>query len=302
MGEELWAFYGNAIYKNVTEHMQTFLSELEIGLDLVGHVQPKIANLILATSTLSFYLNCSYLKSLLPRYSYSRFPYQENTVNQWFVHEFLFFNGEQKAVNVINVDQASRRARPYRIQDEADNFPERLSDDQFDVFYHGTNHNNAKNIIECGIDLSKGEEAQDFSDGDGFYLGNSFDEANEWAQEHFNVGEAVLIYRVDKNQLRGQNNQHNGLDLSNDRQEWHQVVEEYQQSRSGRPKKGLRKTWKRHGFIEGPRASWRNRNRTTRPRNPTVNIRNDTYQLCVKNEGCARLFDHSLHSVVFFER
>ena len=51
-----------------------------------------------------------------------------------------------------------------------------LSNDNFEYFVHGTDHDRAKTIIEEGILLSKGAERQDFSDGSGFYLGNDLKE------------------------------------------------------------------------------------------------------------------------------
>ena len=177
-------------------------------------------------------------------------------------------------------------------------FPMSPENDKFEIFVHGTDHKSAKNIIEEGIRLSEGEDAQDFSDGEGFYLGNNFDEALEWAGHKHMDGEAVLIYEVDMEHLRGDNNE-NGLDLSNNKRKWLQVVSEYRLSGLGRnekpPSKALRKELEQYNFIEGPMAS-------VSKKNPRPRQKDGNYQLCIRNTACAALFDRCLSYVIFFER
>lgn len=197
----------------------------------------------------------------------------------------------------MNVDRPGRRNKIY-MNDEPGNFPMSLSNDNFEFFVHGTDHDRAKTIIEEGILLSKGAERQDFSDGTGFYLGNDLDEAVMWARHKYQGGEAVLIYQVDKKELRGDNNE-KGLDLRNNKNEWKQVVTEYRLTGYGRrqeqPNKAYRRELKQNHFIEGPMASV-SRN------NPIPKEKVGTYQLCVRKEACAKLFDCSLSYVIFFER
>ena len=107
------------------------------------------------------------ISSLFP---YSRFPYKADTVNEWFnlpPEDDWPERGE--AVKVINVDKCGLARKCYRTQNEVENpFPDSLEDDEFEVFFHGTSHESAEDIIEGGIDLGKGARKRDFSDGDGF--------------------------------------------------------------------------------------------------------------------------------------
>ena len=248
---------------------------------LFSHLTFTFSKFVLRYSA-SIFTNCS------------RFPYQEETVNQWFT---VSTEGVQpdKAVHIMNVDKDGQAKKCYTAQNPIDNFPVSLEDDDFEMFCHGTSHDNAQDIIECGINLTKGKEKQDFSTGDGFYLGKSFHEAYKWTKTRGHFTSAVLVFRVNKVELRGDDND-NGLDLRKPerKKEWREVVSQF---RSGRPDKKFRKDLNRnYQFIEGPMASLSSKN----PRLDYPKQKDGTYQLCVRNEDCAELFDRSLHSVVFF--
>ena len=68
------------------------------------------------------------------------------------------------------------------------NFPEAITNEQFEVYFHGTDTGGDEHIIENGIEFDKGKEAQYFSDGNGFYVTNNFDEADTWANRRFPWG------------------------------------------------------------------------------------------------------------------
>lgn len=227
--------------------------------------------------------------------NYSRFPYQEETVNQWFTVPTEDVQRDNE-VNVMNVDKDGQTRKCFTAQNPTDGcFPESLDDDDFEMFCHGTSHGSAQDIMECGIDLTMGKGKQDFSSGDGFYLGKSFDEACRWTKTRGHPTSAVLVFRVNKVELRGDDNE-NGLDLRKpeNKKEWQEVVSQF---RSGRPDKRFRKDLNRnHQFIEGPMASLSSKN----PRLEYPKQKDGTYQLCVRNDDCAKLFDRSLHSAVFF--
>ena len=248
---------------------------------LFSHLTFTFSKFVLRYSA-SIFTNCS------------RFPYQEETVNQWFT---VSTEGVQpdKAVHIMNVDKDGQAKKCYTAQNPIDNFPVSLEDDDFEMFCHGTSHDNAQDIIECGINLTKGKGKQDFSTGDGFYLGKSFHEAYKWTKTRGHFTSAVLVFRVNKVELRGDDND-NGLDLRKpeSKKEWQEVVSQF---RSGKPDKKFRKDLNRnYQFIEGPMASLSSKN----PRLDYPKQKDGTYQLCVRNEDCAELFDRSLHSVVFF--
>ena len=194
------------------------------------------------------------------------------------------------AVHIMNVDKEGQANKCYTVQNAIDTFPVSLEDDDFEIFFHGTNHESAEDIMEGGIDLARGEEKQEFSSGDGFYLGNSFDEAFKWYNIRRYLTSAVLIFRVKRVELRGDTRKP-GLDLRQPekKKEWKMIVSQF---RSGKPNLNFRKHLNHdHKFIEGPMAC-------PSRKNPTQ--RDGTYQLCIRNNDCAKLFDRSLHSIVFF--
>lgn len=291
MAEESWISRWKAVHCYFARHMQK-------SIDLIRRVRSTVEAviLLLASRPSSFNSNC------LPL-GHSHFPYQENKINKWFVQGIRSQNtGEQRSVNVMNVNREGRRSGFYRTQNQAA-FPNSLSHDQFEVLCHGTNHRSAQNIMERGIDFSKSCKGvpQDFSDGDGYYVSNNFDEILKFAQDETRSreGQAVLVYRVSTGELRGKKKDENGLELCDNRsEEWLEVVREYRRPYSRNPRfrinKNLRKEWAKLYFIEGPITSG-----SKNP--PSTDYNDDSHQLCVRNQICAQLFNISLHSVVFFE-
>ena len=263
----------------------------------------SLGNPLVASCDLASYLKLSVSKYVL-NYGPSifiklnRFPYREDTVNEWFnlpPEDDWPERGE--AVKVINVDKCGLERKCYRTQNQVENaFPDSLEDDEYELFFHGTSQKHAKDIIESGIDLRKGAKAQDFSDGDGFYLSKHFDEALKWAR-HRHVSFAVLMFRLKKTELRGINNE-KGYDLREPakRKKWQGVIKQF---RSGKPDKKFRKEMNQfYQFIEGPMASLSRKN----PNFSFAVPKDDSYQICVREKYCAELFDYSLHSLVFLDK
>ena len=263
----------------------------------------NLGNPLVASCDLASYLKLSVSKYVL-NYGPSifiklnRFPYREDTVNEWFnlpPEDDWPERGE--AVKVINVDKCGLERKCYRTQNQIENtFPDSLEDDEYEVFFHGTSQKHAKDLIESGIDLRKGAKAQDFSDGDGFYLSKHFDEALKWAR-HRHVSFAVLMFRLKKTELRGINNE-KGYDLREPakRKKWQGVIKQF---RSGKPDKKFRKEMNQfYQFIEGPMASLSRKN----PNFSFAVPKDDSYQICVREKYCAELFDYSLHSLVFLDK
>ena len=177
------------------------------------------------------------------------YPYPNSNVNTWFT---ITPKDEERRqvlnnVNIINANKIGMTGKCYSTQNRVRNFPQSLSNSSYELFYHGTNHGSAKNIIEDGIDLNRGEKMKDFSSGDGFYVGRDFDGALEatWASNRPSVS-AVIVFRVMKTELR---QQRNGLDLQNDDHQWKEVVREF---RSGKPDRKFRRSVQQYEYIEGP--------------------------------------------------
>ena len=225
-------------------------------------------------------------------WEYPRFHYKEDKINEWFVQDFASEEGEKKAINIINVDQDGRRRKSYTDVQIA-NFPESLANDQFEVFFHGTSQGNAANIIENGILLKKGKEAQDFSDRNGFYVTNNFQEADQWARENCREKQAVLVYLLDRMKLRGENGL-NDLDLREDKAKWLEVVKEFRCAGKVN-RKSHKEIAKQYDFIEGPQA--RLSANSSHPRQ-----KEGSHALCVRSARCVHLFNGGLCNVIFFER
>lgn len=223
------------------------------------------------------------------------YPYPHGNVNTWFTIEPK--DGERRQVlhhvNVINANKSGMTGKCYSTQNRVRNFPQSLSNSDYELFFHGTNHDSAKNIIEDGIDLNRGENMKDFSSGDGFYVGRDFDQALDatWASNRPSVS-AVIVFRVMKTELRQQTR---GLDLQNDEHEWEEVVRQF---RSGKPDKKFRKRLQEYEYIEGPMSPITGEKKSSRNPTPIAG----SYQLCVRHIDCANVFDRSIHSVIFFER
>ena len=238
-----------------------------------------------------------------PAYLYP-YPHPHRKVNTWFT---ITPKDEKRRrvlnnVNVINANKSGITGKCYSTQNRVRNFPQSLSNgSDYELFYHGTNHGSAKIIIEDGIDLNRGLNGKDFSNGDGFYVGRDLDEAlgAKWDNCRPPVS-AVIIFRVMKNELREQTIA--GLDLQNDEHQWNEVVREF---RSGKPNKNFLKGLMKYEYIEGPMSSGERKSSTNHIPVP------GSYQLCVRpgdenderqSYRCANLFDRSIHSVIFFER
>ena len=303
MADELWCSLvktldGEGYHQVINGLFETIIGSLR---------QPKLEIVRVAPSELCIpYLTFAFTKYVLRYgasifYKCSRFPYQENTINEWFTHSSDGVQREQD-VNIINVDKDGKTRKCYTAQNQIDNcFPESLEDGEFEIFFHGTGHKSAENIMECGIDVRKGREKQDFSDGDGFYLGKNFDEACRWARSRGHSNTAVLVFRVNKLELRGDDDE-KGLDLrdlvnnNENMKEWQEVVRQFR----NRPDRKFRKDINRsYQFIEGPMASISGKNPSSlsHPKQ-----KDGSYQLCVRKDNCAELFDRSLHSIVFFDK
>ena len=233
-----------------------------------------------------------YLKAVVELIQCNPFPFQSEKRNEWFFPRLT--RRRRRAVQVINVTRIMeggipRRGESYLSLHGFDNF-QSLSGDGYELFFHGTSHISAADIVNHGIDLNRGGRKKDFSDGGGFYLCNDFIEASSafWASNRPRCS-AVLVFQVPSNKLRP------GLGLNlqgaNKREKWEEVVRHF---RRGSPSRRLLEELGPVHFIEGPMAG--GGQNFQRP------IPNDgSYQLCIRNKDCAELFDQSLHSVVFFE-
>ena len=226
-----------------------------------------------------------------------RFPYEESTIFEWFD-----LPGDRRSrnqsVKAINIEKEARMSwKRDSLFNKVKLNELQLFDklDEFEVFFHGTSHENATAIIK-GIKLEEGGKGKEFSDGDGFYVFNDFYEARCWAASTFSdYDSAVLVFRVMRMKLRGDDN-NNGLDLTGMRQkkEWQELVNIFRTAKLSKIKK-TKKNLKGYDFIEGPVAAY---GREDYEEFPTP--KGDSYQLCLRSERCVELFNRSLCAVVYF--
>lgn len=237
-----------------------------------------------------------YLKAVVELIQCTPFPFQSEKRNEWFFPRLT--RRRRQAVQVINVTRIKEGGKPRRGESYLSlhgfhNF-QSLSGDGYELFFHGTSHMSAADIVNHGIDLNRGGRKKDFNDGGGFYLCNDFIEASSetWAGNRPRCS-AVLVFQVLSNELRPGPGPGRGLNLqgANERERWKEVVRRFRRGLPSRP--FLEELGSVH-FIEGPMAG--------EGQNFQRPIPNEgSYQLCIRNKDCAELFDQSLHSVVFFE-
>ena len=221
-------------------------------------------------------------------FKFRRYPYDEDKTNEWFELPEGSIQREH-AVKAINIkEESDASGECSTILDKVQTYLQSLSATDYEVLFHGTGHANAIDITEKGIDVKKGKPRQDFSNGDGFYLGDSFDEARKWPKSRGHPNPAVMVFRVRKSELRRDDGKY--LDLRSDKKYWRLVVSQF---RSGRPDRKFIKDIKKYEFIEGPMASISNNN-------PKPSQKDGTHQLCVRKDECAELFDGNLQAVIFF--
>ena len=134
-----------------------------------------------------------------------RFAQEESTFFDWFDLPFDIRSRKQsvKAINIEKKEGTSwkRDSLFNKVKlNELQLFDEL---DEFEVFFHGTSHENATAIID-GIDFKKGGQKMEFSHGDNFYVFNNLFDARHWAASSFSdYHSAVLVFRLTKMELRG---------------------------------------------------------------------------------------------------
>lgn len=250
---------------------------------------PRIGNLVTceALSLLSSSLNRLRSREIINKCAPLLFG-EKRTDNTWF--SLPPVGKRERAVNVIYVNRTGRSNRIYATQYGVDNFPDSLRDANSEIFFHGTNQSNAEKITKDGIDVEIGEGNKDFSDGGGFYLGRDLNDVLgvRWARGRRPCF-AVLVFKVARAELR---DERNGLYLNDESvPRWEEVVRNF---RRGLRDRSLRRQLEPYDFLEGA-ISGEGQSFSNPVPNP------GSYQLCVRTDVCAHLFNRSLHSAMFFE-
>lgn len=262
----------------------------EILLAILGWLtEPRIENLVKCEALSLFSSSMNRLRSgeIINKCAPLLFG-ERRSENEWFS---LPPSGKrEQAVNVIYVNRAGRSNRIYATQYGDENFLDLPQNSEWEIFFHGTDQSSAEKITNGGIDVEIGGEKKDFSDGGGFYLARKLKDVLDvrWAHGRGRCC-AVLVFKAKRAELRGVRN---GLYLNGEsKPKWKKVIKNF---RKGLRDRKLKKELEPYDFLEGALAGG-----SQSYDNPFPNP--NSYQLCVRTNVCARLFNESLHSVMFFE-
>ncbi|KAK6991361.1 hypothetical protein BgiMline_014732, partial [Biomphalaria glabrata] len=183
----------------------------------------------------------------------AKFPYSEQKTDEWFKENISSqragaSNSNASAnINVFNCTGKNEES-PKLIQDFLKKVKE--EDGESKLFYHGTTHLNAQSIINSGITLTKGKQGNDFSSGDGFYLFEEFQYAEEWVRDKMTYY-AVLVFKVKQDFVNPVLKK--GLDVSKDQSTWQEIINYCQ---SCYKDKSTKRILKGVTFIRGPTSAW----------------------------------------------
>lgn len=167
-----------------------------------------------------------------------------------------------------------------------------VKSDEIEFWFHGTSQNHASDILSRGIKLKEGGGRQDFSHKSGFYLGEEFDLALDWARTRSPKKEAVLVFRIPKDFL----NQYNGISFSrqntDDVKKWNDLVTYNRSGEELYPEVGELMADKE--FVIGPYGSGK---LSDGPINLHKKVKSN--QLCIIDNRLARDIMQHLEAVIF---
>ena len=204
-------------------------------------------------------------------------------------------NDEPKEIEIVHVDEEDNESNELVNCYKAQN-TEKIADTTY--WFHGTNKESAEDIVKKGINLKRGKENSDFSDGAGFYITPNFDFAQTWAQRIHKKDGAVVVFKVENDLFRG------GFELSRENSEkWGKVVRYF---RNGCKEVNL-DYLDEYPYIFGPISkdgmkSQNNPNWNPRMRSDPI-LGNHLYQICLKDKTLANDFykkGQNVEKVLFF--
>lgn len=284
-------YLGFALVSNMFFRLEGFISKREKGRN---ERDPHQKWLQLGTTwksaavdSLKHHLNNTFLLKLI---TCVRFPFQEQNIGNWF-QEDIQINGEHRQINILNLTRKPASINQYPPINGTD-FITNITEDGYQVLYHGTTHDSALNIIRDRINLNKlCSRKQDFSCGKGFYLTDKFDDGSNssavgWAFHRSHEKQAVLIFKIPNDEMDRYGR--NSRSFSNDEE----LIEFVRRCREGLPSLGqLESDLENVSFVKG---HWVNREYKV--------VHRESHQICLHDEELAKCFDRHLHSAIFFNR
>jgi len=260
--------------------------------------QDELSSLQPLTYWVEWYLDYMFEYDIFLNSEYASFPLNADKVNEWSV-----VRATRHDESADEVDGPSINVQIYNTTNGFDTiardrvpYPPREVEES--VWYHGTDHNSARDILRDGISLKEGKGKQDFSHNDGFYLTPHLDFAKKWAMKKGGPnGGAVIVFKHKINATV-----YKGLDLCLEESvdKWRRVVKYYrcgQKSHLHTCPRGLIKELKNTDYIEGP-MSGDQRKCISADWQPTKK-KGDSNQLCIKSQELANEFSAGIDAVIF---
>ena len=217
----------------------------------------------------------------------SRFPYKKRILDKWFVEKVNRANDDDDATEVHMINVITKNGSLNRVREKIDEYNTRKKPEDC-LYFHGTDHESAKNILQNGIFLDEGDKACDFSHGHGFYVTDDLEYALDYAHSKVKAAAAVIIFNISYSVIT----RFRGLDLSGpDQRDNFKSVTKYFRSgkqQSNIPHRKLYNTINNADYISGPisrdgRASENNR------------WQRDVTQICIRKEDMASEFGKLPH-------
>lgn len=254
---------------------------------LVGNMQQHLE----AWEWAAIFVEDEFKYNLLLSSQVEKFPFQCNSTDASF---------QKSQNNSLNEDEGPVEIRNVSVEKSAmhEKTGSILSElckeqDQYTVYFHGTDQDSAKDILQRGVDLTTGRQRRDFSSGLGFYVTKDFRIALNWAKS-ITSKPALLIFQVQRSfpdRFRKRSFLENCAD---DMMEWEKVVASF---RSGNITSEIQKLVKDLDFMEGPEAILTGRNEIDElifERKPR------SHQMCFFSETIAEEFGRSLNSMIIY--
>lgn len=224
------------------------------------------------------------------------YPHNNHMQNVWSDVEVEYENedglGKVHSVKIYNTSLEEANG----VKRNGTEYPASASE----RWYHATDQKSASHIMRSGINPGYGNAYQDFSDGSGFYLTQSFDYAVDWAKglpaPH---SAAIIVYKVSSEEIES----YNGIRLLENDAMWRDLVK---YNRGGQDcvihtmMMDLRKAYSKADYVEGAMVG-NGRNSTQLKWEPEKMGRDDANQLCIISQAMADKFGRvqNIDAVIF---
>ncbi|CAG5114458.1 unnamed protein product, partial [Candidula unifasciata] len=224
-------------------------------------------------------------------------PYRPDQVNTWFREAVTRLPSAEPEgvplrayVDMINLVKTSdfrtmlaavAKLRTIRLEDGEE------------LYFHATDAQSAKSILESGIDLTKTRSREDFSNGYGFYVTTEYAEAMKWATRKgakfcHNTG-AVIAFKVSRLLQKEKDHLFLEVNTAQGRRKWEKTVSHF---RNGEAFDALSVLLQNVKFIRGPVS----KNAFLRPGETPVPY--DFTQICLCDQEYATRYG-SLRNICF---